>query len=55
MTLPDPARPNPAQAARHGGRATLAALLRDSRADTLARREPVRRFFGWDEPALPNQ
>jgi ergothioneine biosynthesis protein EgtB len=46
MTLPDPARPNPAQAARHGGRATLAALLRDSRADTLAR-------FAHLEQALP--
>ena len=30
-------------------------LIALGRADTLARREPVRRFFGWDEPALPNQ
>ena len=49
MTLPEPgARPDgaPARAARHGDRATLAALLRASRADTLA-------TFAVFEQALP--
>jgi len=49
MTLPEPGiehRGGPVRAARHGDRATLAALLRASRADTLA-------TFAAFERALP--